>query len=207
MLLRKNNIQIRYAYFATPTQQFSLLDVLCSLRLIQKLTKEYRIKTSRHNGLSAADQGYHILKTVEDDPLGRWGCRLIKEKLSGKGIHIPRYVPLSNFILHNLKLLSSDHIMTFRRLENPEATAARHPRTRKVHHHGLHSSGPNEEWCIDGHEKILNTMGISVYGINDKFSCMELGLWAVPNARLADVPPALYLRLVLAMRGKPILPA
>ncbi len=101
-----------------------------------------------------------------------------------------------------LTAFSSDHIMAFRKTENPEATAARHPRTRKVHHHGLHSSGPNEEWCADGHEKILLCMGIAIWGIIDKCCRLELGLWAVPNARLADVPPALYLRLVRKLGGK-----
>jgi len=91
--------------------------------------------------------------------------------------------------------------MLFRRAQNPEATAARHPVTKKVHSRGLHSSGPNEEWCLDGHEKILNSMGIAVYGINDKFSRMELLLWAVPNARLSDVPPMAYLSLVKALGG------
>jgi len=94
--------------------------------------------------------------------------------------------------------------MTFRRRENPEAVAAWHPSTRKVYHHGLRSSGLNEEWRIDGHEKILNSLGISIYGIDVKFSCTGLGLWAVPNARLAGVPPVLYLRLVLTMRGRPL---
>jgi len=55
---------------------------------------------------------------------------------------------------------------------------------------------------FDGHKKILNSLGISIDGIDVKFSCTELGLWAVPNSRLADVPPALYLRLVLTMRGR-----
>ena len=86
--------------------------------------------------------------------------------------------------------------MTFRKAENPSAVAARHPSTRKVHHHGLYSSGPNEEWCLDGHEKILRSMGIAVWGVIDKCCRLELGLWAVPNARLADVPPVLYLRVV-----------
>lgn len=96
---------------------------------------------------------------------------------------------------------SSDFITAFRKAENPSAAAARHPCTRKVHHHGLYSSGPNEEWCLDGHEKILRSMGISVWGAIDKCCRLELELWAVSNARLADVPPALYLRLVRKIGG------
>ena len=55
---------------------------------------------------------------------------------------------------------------------------------------------------MDGHEKILPSMGIAVYGIIDKFSRGELGLWAVPNSRVAVVPPALYLRVVRQKKGK-----
>ncbi|PPR05722.1 hypothetical protein CVT24_006675, partial [Panaeolus cyanescens] len=136
--------------------------------------------------MSDEEKGYHILRVTQDDPLGRWGYRLIREKLAAEGIHISR-----------------DEIMKFRSHENPTATAARHPVTRKVHPHGIYSAGPNEEWCIDGHEKILNAMGIAIYGIIDKYSRMELGLWAVPNARLADVPPMLYLQLVKKLGGMP----
>ncbi len=91
--------------------------------------------------------------------------------------------------------------MNFRQIADPDATAARHPETRKVHHTGLWSIGPNEEWCIDGHEKLLVLMGIAVWGVVDKFSRRELALWAVPNARLAEVPPALILRLIHKLGG------
>lgn len=72
-----------------------------------------------------------------------------------------------------------------------------------MHKYGLYSAGPNEEWCIDGHEKILNTMGIAVYGIVDKFSRMEMVLRAVKNARLSDVPPIIYLELLKEKKGMP----
>jgi len=54
---------------------------------------------------------------------------------------------------------------------------------------------------VDGHEKILNSMGIAVYGVIDQFSCMELALWAMPNPRLSDVPPAVLLRLMKEQGG------
>lgn len=85
-----------------------------------------------------------------------------------------------------------------------DASAARHPHTRQLHKHGLYSAGPNEEWCIDGHEKILLSMGIAIWGGNDKWSRVELGLYAVPSARKATVPPALYLRLVKKAGGMPV---
>lgn len=97
---------------------------------------------------------------------------------------------------------TSKGILAYQREQDSEATSSRDPKTRKVHHKGLWSIGPNEEWCIDGHEKILLLMGIAVWGVVDKFSRLELGLWAMPNARLKELPPALYLRLLKKQGGE-----
>lgn len=43
---------------------------------------------------------------------------------------------------------------------------------------------PGLQWCMDGHEKILQAMGIAVWGINDKYAQVEIDLYAVPNARI-----------------------
>jgi hypothetical protein len=91
--------------------------------------------------------------------------------------------------------------LAVRKAQNPEAVAARHPVTRKVHHHGIWSIGPNEEWCVDGHEKLLHIMGIGIWGVIDKYARVELGLWATPNARHQELPPALYLRVVKEQGG------
>lgn len=40
--------------------------------------------------MDVIDQGIAILKVSEDDPLGRWGARLVKEKLALKGVHVPQ---------------------------------------------------------------------------------------------------------------------
>jgi hypothetical protein len=40
------------------------------------------------------------------------------------------------------------------REQNPAAAAARRPGVKKIHSHGLWSIGPNEEWGVDGHEKL-----------------------------------------------------
>ena len=98
-----------------------------------------------------------------------------------------------------------DFISEFRRAGDSQATAARHPRTRKVHHHGLWSSGPNEEWCVDGHEKLLQAMGIAVWGITDKYSRLEVNLKAVPNAHNNKVPPAIYLLTAQERGGRHII--
>jgi hypothetical protein len=96
---------------------------------------------------------------------------------------------------------SSDFITTFRRNYDKESSDARHPVTRKPHTRGLWSAGPNEEWCVDGHEKILLSMGIAVYGINDKYSRLEICLQAMPSARVPEVPLVLYLRTVRERGG------
>ena len=88
--------------------------------------------------------------------------------------------------------------------QNSKAQAGRHPDTRKVHHHGLWSISPNEEWCIDGHEKIKNLIEIAIWGIIDKCSQVELRLWAMPDTRVLEMPPALYLHLVKERKGKQI---
>ncbi len=43
-------------------------------------------------------------------------------------------------------------------------------------------------------------MGIAIWGIIERFSRRELALWAVPNARLSEVP-ALILRLIHKLGG------
>ncbi|KAF8990438.1 hypothetical protein BDQ17DRAFT_1216898, partial [Cyathus striatus] len=85
-------------------------------------------------------------------------------------------------------------VLELRRRLDPEAAAARHPGvTRKAHHNGISSIGPNEEWCVGSDEKLLNCMGIAIWGIIDKFSRMELSLVATPNAQIQQIPPALFL--------------
>jgi len=38
--------------------------------------------------MDLVEQGVAILNLTEKDPLGRWGCRLVKEKLAADGIHV-----------------------------------------------------------------------------------------------------------------------
>ncbi|KAF5315640.1 hypothetical protein D9611_004975 [Ephemerocybe angulata] len=158
-----------------------------SLSYIKKAMKRFQIKTVRRSGLTDVEKGAAILSVLEQDPLGRLGGRSIKEKLALTGVHASR-----------------DFTIQFAKAENPVQAANRHPGTRKVHKHGIWSSGPNEEWCVDGHEKIALSMGISVYGIVDKYSRMELALFAVPNARHSRVPVLVYLRTVQKLGGMPL---
>ncbi|KAJ7182577.1 hypothetical protein C8R43DRAFT_868246 [Mycena crocata] len=157
------------------------------LRSVKRIIKEHNLRTTRHSGLTDVEKGAAILGITEEDPLGRWGARKIKEKLADKSIHISR-----------------KFIDDVRGVVDRDATDMRKPGAKKVHTRGLWSAGPNEEWCVDGHEKILLCMGISIWGIIDKYARTELRLWAIPDSRTPDVPPALYLILVRAKKGMPI---
>jgi len=79
---------------------------------------------------------------------------------------------------------------------DPVAVENRRLSARVVHGHGLHSIGPNEEWSLDGHDKLCRSMGIAIWGIVDKYSRLIIGHYAVPNNRLADTALACFLLLV-----------
>ena len=61
------------------------------MRTIQKYKKNLGVLTARRSGLSKTQKAGAIDQLEEDDPLERWGSRLVKEKLGHKGLHIPRY--------------------------------------------------------------------------------------------------------------------
>ena len=86
----------------------------------------------------------------------------------------------------------------------PQVVASRRPGAQKVHKRGLHSIGPDEEWSVDGHDKLVNSMGVGVWGVVDKFSRYILAHYAVPNNWLADVTLALYLLTIKKAGGKHI---
>jgi len=70
-----------------------------------------------------------------------------------------------------------------------------------VHAKGLWSAGPNEEWGGDGHMKLYDEMGLSIWGLVNKASGLELGLYAVSGSLNADITVALYLLTVKKYRG------
>ncbi|KAF9033382.1 hypothetical protein BJ165DRAFT_1598800 [Panaeolus papilionaceus] len=164
------------------------LKIEISERSVKRIISKYKLKTVRKNTMTIEEKAYEILKATREDAVQGWGSRLIKERLASDGVHIAR-----------------EDIEAIRKHENPAAVAARHPRTRKVHSHGLFSAGPNEEWCLDGNEKIFHSMGIAIYGINDMYSRRELILIAVPNARSVDVPTTVYLQTVKKFGGMPVM--
>jgi hypothetical protein len=85
--------------------------------------------------------------------------------------------------------------------DNPLTASSRDPKAKKKHRRGIWSIGPNEEWCMDGHQKISISMGIEVYGIVDKASRMELTLIAFANTRVMEVPVIVYLLTVKERKG------
>lgn len=60
------------------------------LRTVQKYSKDFNIVTVRRNGLTLEEQALAIDIITEEDPIGRWGCRTVQEKLALQGIHIRR---------------------------------------------------------------------------------------------------------------------
>ncbi|KAF8531117.1 hypothetical protein JB92DRAFT_2693102 [Gautieria morchelliformis] len=64
----------------------------------------------------------------------------------------------------------SHFIQEFQFTCDPNEAAMRFMGNKTISHKGLVSPGPNEEWCIDGHEKLKEQMGIEVWGICDKYS-------------------------------------
>jgi hypothetical protein len=63
-----------------------------SLRTVERTIKKNGLRTTRKSGLNDVDKGAAILGIIEEDPLGRWGGRLVKEKLRLTGTHVSRYV-------------------------------------------------------------------------------------------------------------------
>ncbi|KAG8820853.1 hypothetical protein FRB91_006307 [Serendipita sp. 411] len=131
--------------------------------------------------------GAELVALIAEDPHRQWGSRRLREKLAARDIHLPR-----DFINEFLKVLE------------PQQVINRHPRARAVHRHGLHSIGPNEEWSVDGHDKLVTTMGIGIWGAVDKFSRLVVSHFAVPNNRLADTALACYILLIQKAGGIPL---
>ena len=104
-------------------------------------------------------------------------------------------------LIDRLTHVCSPEITQILKTVDPEANDKRRPDAKTVHQSGLYCSGPDEEWCFDGHEKIFEAMGIGIYGGIDKFSRRELLLAAMRSVRRKEIPPALYLKLVKMRRG------
>lgn len=174
---------------------------LCS---IQRIFQECDIQTVHRSKKSAVEKGVMTLAAewmIHSDVLGvanwrkNWPPTVIT-------FHGELHDSFEVACYWSKESSTSDFIQVFRKADNPAGAASRHPITRKIHYRGITCSGLSEEWCVDGHEKIALQMGILVWGIIDKFSRMELGLWAVPNAQDRNVPAALFLYTIKKFGGE-----
>jgi hypothetical protein len=87
------------------------------------------------------------------------------------------------------------------RARDEAGSRARQLGAKVEHGKGLWSAGPNEEWGGDGHLKLLEEMGISIWGLVDKASRKELGLCVIPGDLNANVTLMLYLLTVKKQQG------
>lgn len=84
---------------------------------------------------------------------------------------------------------------------NPEGVASRRPGTKKIMRSPILSIGPNEQWSIDGHDK-LNSFGIGIWGIRDVYSGLMLAMQAMPSNRRANDVHCVYLNAVIKAKGE-----
>lgn len=150
------------------------------------------------------DAGAALVQLVATDPHQRFGARTLQERLAAQDMHVSRSGRHSSVVAYTY-FETRDWVNDFLKTMDYDAVQKRRPGAQKVHRYGLHSMGPNEEWSVDGHDKIIRTMGIGIWGVVDKFSRKILGHFAVPNNRLADTALACFLLVVQRAGGKIIL--
>ena len=80
----------------------------------------------------------------------------------------------------------------------PEGFAQRAPGRKIIHRTPLHSLGPDEEWSMDGHDKLAKA-GFGIYGIRDKFSGKYLYYRVLPSNRYAAVIGMVFLECILLL--------
>lgn len=68
----------------------------------------------------------------------------------------------------------------------PEGFQNRAPGRKVIHRTPLVSLGPNEEWSMDGHDKLAKA-GFGIYGIRDKWGSLWLHYRVLPSNRYAVV--------------------
>ncbi|KAJ7110708.1 hypothetical protein C8R43DRAFT_899479 [Mycena crocata] len=145
-------------------------------------------------GLSTSSRGNHklqgekdqiILDELANDPLNTRGPRTVKEALELAGHKISR-----------------DDIERVMRDFHPEAFAARHPcaKKKKIDRQPLMSVGPDEEWSMDGHDKLSNA-GFGIYGIRDVYTGRFLHYRVLPSNRYAAVVGVVFLECAVKPVG------
>ncbi|EIW72800.1 hypothetical protein TREMEDRAFT_25213, partial [Tremella mesenterica DSM 1558] len=136
--------------------------------------------------LSSQDIMQAMQEEMDQDITNVIGIRAMKHRLTLQGFLIPR-----DKIYHAMKEY------------NPNGIASRLPRSRKMVRSPIISIGPNEQWSIDGHDK-LASFGIGIYGIRDVYSGRLLSLQAMPSNRRSDDVHCIYINTVVKVGGFPL---
>ncbi|KZP22478.1 hypothetical protein FIBSPDRAFT_1017748 [Athelia psychrophila] len=124
-----------------------------------------------------------VLDEMSTDPMMSRGPRDIKEALSLRGQHIPR-----------------PQVEAVMRAFAPAGFEQRKPSAKKMKRSALVSLGPNAEWSLDGHDKLMDA-GFGIYGIRDKWSGKLLYYVVMPSNRYAAAVGVVYLRCVRKCGG------
>ncbi|KAJ6609275.1 hypothetical protein B0H10DRAFT_2438663 [Mycena sp. CBHHK59/15] len=182
----KNNHEFKYAdYIAALAKDHAIK--ISRTKLAKYLSKLGLSTSSRGNCMPDAEQRQLILDELALDPLQTRGPRTVREALELDGHKIGR--GKIGGVMHDFE---------------DEGFSKRHPHAKKkLFRTPLTSVGPNEEWSMDGHDK-LNNAGFGIYGIRDKWSGNWLHYRVVPSNRYAAVVGVLFLECVKKHGGIPI---
>ncbi|KAF8152977.1 hypothetical protein B0H34DRAFT_754101 [Crassisporium funariophilum] len=124
-----------------------------------------------------------VLDELADDPKQTRGPRNIKERLALKGKHIT--VKSVASVMHDFA---------------DEGFDKRMPTSKAIMRTPLTGIGPDEEWSMDGHDK-LRKAGFDIYGIRDKWT----GTWhyyrVLPSNRYASVIGVVQLECIKKVGG------
>ncbi|KAJ7156369.1 hypothetical protein C8R46DRAFT_1226589 [Mycena filopes] len=141
--------------------------------------------SARGNRMPNSDKTQIILDELAKDPLQTRGPCVVKEALDLVGHKISRdYI---SAIMHDFEA---------------EGFEKRQPHAKKaLERTPLTSVGPDEEWSVDGHDK-LDVAGFGIYGIRDKWGKRYHHYRVVPSNWYAAVVGVLYLECVKKRGGE-----
>ncbi|EIW72667.1 hypothetical protein TREMEDRAFT_58836 [Tremella mesenterica DSM 1558] len=151
-----------------------------------RATKFFGLGTSRKSTLSTQDVAQVMQEELEEDLNQVIGKRAMKHRLALRGFLIPR-----------------DLVYKAMKEYAPEGLQSRRPGHKKVPRFPIISVGPNEQWSIDGHDK-LSSYGIGIYGIRDVYSGRLLALQAMPSNRRSEDVHCIFVNTVLKAAGFPL---
>lgn len=89
------------------------------------------------------------------------------------------------------------------KIYDEENLAKRQPGAKTIKRRPIISVGPNEQWSLDGHDKMKNVgPGMGVYGIRDVYSGRFLSLVLLPSNRKSKNIHWVYLEAVYQCKGE-----